>query len=200
MPGIAADATSSDWNNCNAPGWPLAAILVRFQITGPSGVQVRRSDEQDAPFRMLRCDGIENVLSDVLPDQVPQRCVVGQRIVEQHGKDRPLRGDITERNARVEKFQFIVIGRAEKREWRDERSGTDAGHELELRSRACFGPAVQKTGTKGAVVAAARDGEERCRRERPDRALGYGDRLSSMRIGIEDVLFERFDVSESRGK
>jgi hypothetical protein len=42
----------------------------------PSSIQVRRSDQQDAPFRVLRGDRIENVLSCVLFDQIPQRRVV----------------------------------------------------------------------------------------------------------------------------
>jgi len=67
--------------------------------------------------------------------------------------------DVVGRYVRVEPLEDAVVGGTQKGEGGDERTGAYARYQLEIRSVAGLGPAVEESGTERTVVAAG-DGQE----------------------------------------
>src|SRR5262249_41457925 len=67
----------------------------------------------------------------------------------------------------VERLQLLVVRGSQEGKRSDKGARTDAGDQFELRPVAGRSPAAEKPGPESPIVAAARQGEERGRRQGP---------------------------------
>ena len=85
----------------------------------------------------------------------------GHRIVGDRRHEAARLEDVSGAGLRVDALELLVVLRPEEDERCRQRAGADAGDDGELRPIAARAPAGEQAGAVGAVVAAARDGEER---------------------------------------
>ena len=109
---------------------------------------------------------------------------IGHRVAHDALDQAPLLEDILLRRLSVNPLQHIVVLWPKKGERRDQRTGADAGNDLEIRACPGCGPAVEKAGTIGAIVASTGDCEERDGREGSAMALPREPGLLLLKVGL----------------
>ena len=99
------------------------------------GIKVHCSDQEQAPFCVLRGNLIEHVLGHILFDEVVQGRRIGHRISKNRRVEVPFGEEVLLRHAGIEQLQFRVVVLPQECKRRGECAGANAGHQLELRPR-----------------------------------------------------------------
>ncbi len=158
-------------------------------------VEVGRGDQQQAARLVGAGDGSQHRGIDILRDQAEQRRIVGHRVVEQGGCQAALAQHAFGRGLGVNAAQLAVIGRTKEGKGGAERTRADAGHELELGTRALLSPATQQAGAERPILAAAGD-----RQELPGRQLGGRSQPEGSRLAIHGKADLHLERSRSVGR
>ena len=153
-----AEASITRRNSSGAAGSGLDAIAAHVPDCAALRVEIGGDDEELAAQAILFRDRGKHLWGHMLGDQVAQR--PGR---EQAGSEQPANAfklqEALEGAAGKYTGEHVVIAGAEKSEGRNQRAGAGAGDDGELWPVASLGPAVQKAGAKGAVCAAAGQGQ-----------------------------------------
>ena len=118
------------------------------------------------PLAYSRAISPQHPVVEVARDQLEERRRVAERVLVNGAQEEAGLEDVLLVDGRVDVPEDVVVGGAEKGARRDERTGADAGDELEVGPVAPLGPADEQPGAEGAVVAVPRDREEVRRRQR----------------------------------
>jgi hypothetical protein len=119
-------------------------------------VDVGRAHRQHPIFIGRRRHALQGLGGDVFGDHRPQRRRVFQRVRGEQAENASVREDVGAGDLRVHILQDrIVGGGAEKGVRRQQRTGADATHRIELWPLPAFGPAFEEARAEGAVLATA---------------------------------------------
>jgi hypothetical protein len=146
---------------------PAGGDLGHVPDDRPTSVEIGCGHQQEAAPGVLDRDLLEHLLGNGLFDQVSQRRIIGQTVVEYAADNAAFFQDVIGRNGGVKVAQVLIVFRTEEGKRRQQRAGADAGHQVERRAIAGYRPAAQQAGPESPVVSAAGQGEEMGRRQGP---------------------------------
>ena len=139
----------------NRSGRLLAAIAPNVPDDRPIRVEVGCSDEEPPSLARLPGDLIEHVLGDVFVEYPGKRRIACEGGAREHAEEAVLGIDVAILDCGEALLELIVVSRPKEREWRDQRSSTDTGDNVEPGHGPGLGPAGENSGPEGAAAATA---------------------------------------------